>query len=184
MIWITMIALGRLVIHWPDATPTTSLALLAPLLFPLHRAISMMITSLILSDLLLHFLLQYPIVGSWTFFTYSGWLAVVFLSYFFLKEELLAPAFTGELLKDLRGQFMLLFFSVISSLLFWLWTNLGTWCVTTLYPHTVSGLMTCYAAAIPFLKNSVVSAVVWSVILFGGIFGARINMRATEGSLL
>jgi len=38
-------------------------------------------------------------------------------------------------------------------LAFDLWTNLGWWLLTPMYPHTAAGLAACYAAGLPFMAG-------------------------------
>ena len=67
--------------------------------------------------------------------------------------------------------------SVGTGVLFFLITNLGTFLTSNLYPHTFSGLITCYAAGIPFYKegdlfssfalNGILGNVFFSAVLFG-----------------
>lgn len=149
--WIAIGFISRLIIHIPDATPITTLALLAPRFFSLRKSLLMILTILATSDLFLHFLFSYTVFGSWSFFTYSGWCGVV----------LLGSAFTNA------GKIMnFIFLTIGASFLFWIWTNFGTWCATSLYPHNIVGLMECYYAALPFLRNSVIGAVCWTCFFF------------------
>lgn len=145
--WIAIGFISRLIIHTPDATPITTLALLAPRFFSLRQSLLMILSILITSDLGLHLLFQYPIFGSWSFFTYSGWALITLL---------------GNFLSRRTGVLQLLFLSATAAMIFWLWTNLGTWCATSLYPHNMPGLITCYYDALPFLSNNVISAMSWS----------------------
>ena len=64
--------------------------------------------------------------------------------------------------------------ALASSLVFFLSTNFTHWCLTDDYPHTVSGLLSCYAAGLPFYRWMPVGDVVWSLIFVGGLaaFGA------------
>lgn len=58
--------------------------------------------------------------------------------------------------------------ALASSILFFAITNLGTWVVSGMYPHTWAGLLACYVAAIPFFQNTVAGDLVYSGLLFGG----------------
>lgn len=67
--------------------------------------------------------------------------------------------------------------SIGSGALFFIISNLGTWLFSGMYPQTLSGLMTCYAAAIPFFRNdmfgnfflnTIMGNVFYSGVLFGG----------------
>ena len=54
------------------------------------------------------------------------------------------------------------------SLLFFLVTNFGVWASGSFYPKTVEGLMSCYAAGIPFFGNTLVGSVFYSSLMFFG----------------
>jgi hypothetical protein len=41
---------------------------------------------------------------------------------------------------------------------FWIVIDFGVWAGGNMYPHTLSGLITCYVAAIPFYRNDLLSA--------------------------
>jgi hypothetical protein len=61
------------------------------------------------------------------------------------------------------------------SLSFFLITNFAWWpFYTTLYPHTISGLIESYTMALPFYKNSLISDLLFSGILFGGFEMAKV----------
>jgi Family of unknown function (DUF6580) len=51
--------------------------------------------------------------------------------------------------------------------LFFLISNFAVWLGGGMYPPTFGGLAACYAAAIPFFGNSLISAALFSGILFG-----------------
>jgi Family of unknown function (DUF6580) len=57
--------------------------------------------------------------------------------------------------------------SVAGPSVFFLISNFAVWIGGGLYPPTFGGLEACYVAAIPFYGNSLVSAVLFSGILFG-----------------
>mgnify|MGYP001166791447 FL=1 len=51
--------------------------------------------------------------------------------------------------------------------LFFIVSNFLVWSGSMMYPHTFSGLITCYIAAIPFYTNHVLGNFVWSFVIFG-----------------
>jgi len=59
--------------------------------------------------------------------------------------------------------------AVASAVLFFILTNFGVWALGTLYPKTLIGLSECYAVAIPFFHNTLLSDLVYSALLFGGL---------------
>ena len=58
--------------------------------------------------------------------------------------------------------------SVLSSILFFTITNFGVWLATGMYPATLSGLLACYTAALPFFHNTALGDALYSALLFGG----------------
>lgn len=149
--WIVIGVISRLIIHIPDATPITTLALLAPRFFSLRKSLLMILAILVTSDLFLHFLFYYPVFASWSFFTYSGWCGVVLL---------------GGINRIAESAKKMITFTVGASFLFWVWTNFGTWCATSLYPHNIAGLIECYYVALPFLRNSMIGAMCWGAMIY------------------
>ena len=56
--------------------------------------------------------------------------------------------------------------NLASSLIFFTTTNFATWALSDLYPHNLSGLVTCYVAALPFYRWMPIGDALWSVSLF------------------
>ena len=162
VVCIAIAVLGRLIVHVPDVTPLSALALLSPVIFSKRLSFFITFFSLLLSDFALHILLHEPWFGNWSWFTYSGWLGVTALGCIFIQTSFQARFSRASAL------------AVISSFLFWVWTNFGTWLTAHLYPLTSQGLLDCYIAALPFLRNALIGSVIW--ILFFHC-GYRILMR-------
>jgi hypothetical protein len=57
--------------------------------------------------------------------------------------------------------------SLTASLIFFFVTNFGCWIGYSMYPHTFAGLMTCYAAGIPFFGGTVAGDLFYSALMFG-----------------
>jgi hypothetical protein len=85
------------------------------------------------------------------FFTYGAFLLITFLATLIKKVTVLN----------------VLLASIGTGVLFFLISNFGTFATTDLYPHTFSGLMTCYAAGIPFYQPGNL----FSSFALNGIFG-------------
>lgn len=107
--------------------------------------------ALILSDALLAYLHHYPVMGAWTLFSYSGFAGVV----------LVGAALTAQ-------SSLLRYLATISmaSFAFWVWTNFGVWLLSGMYLHSINGLLACYIAALPFLRNALLGDLLWMVSLF------------------
>lgn len=56
-----------------------------------------------------------------------------------------------------------------SAVLLFVLANFGVWAFDTLYPKTPSGLLQCYAAAVPFLRNLLLGNLLYSALLFGSM---------------
>lgn len=65
------------------------------------------------------------------------------------------------------GRWLLPVLSLSGSAIFFIVSNFATWGEGQLYPMTFAGLMTCYAAAIPFYGNTVASELLGTAVLFG-----------------
>lgn len=95
------------------------------------------------------------------FFTYGAFLLITFLATLIKKVNVLN----------------VLLAAIGSGVLFFLISNFGTFATTSLYPHTFSGLMACYAAGIPFYQpgnlfssfalNGIFGNIFFSAVLFG-----------------
>ena len=57
--------------------------------------------------------------------------------------------------------------SLLASASFFLASNYTVWAEWSMYPKTSGGLGTCYIAALPFFRNSVISEIVFSLLIFG-----------------
>ena len=57
--------------------------------------------------------------------------------------------------------------AVASATLFYIVTNLAMWTISELYPKTLTGLVACYVAAIPFYGTMLIGDLVYSALLFG-----------------
>lgn len=55
-----------------------------------------------------------------------------------------------------------------ASLIFFIVTNFGVWVTSGMYAHTWSGLLRCYELALPFFRNTLLSDLFYTAVLFGG----------------
>ncbi len=156
---VLLAALSRLIPHPPNFAPITSLALFgAATLTDRRLAILVPILSLFLSDLCIEGLHRMGLMASWGIYpgmwmTYTAFLLISLLG-FLLRHHRTVPAITGA--------------ALAGSVIFYVVTNFGVWAGGNLYPHTLEGLLICYAAAIPFFQNTLIGDAVYSTALFGG----------------
>ena len=149
-IWLALVAVGVCGRLWQPAynvTPFAAIGLAAGSLFGISlAAASVPIVALVISNMAL------PGYGS------TVMAIVVYVS-------LACPVLFGSLVQR-QGWVAVLGGSLASSLIFFTTTNFATWALSELYPHTLSGLTTCYIAALPFYRWMPVGDAVWSISLF------------------
>jgi hypothetical protein len=71
----------------------------------------------------------------------------------------------GSIIRN-KKWFFSLPMSIIGTIVFFVVTNWAFWQFTAFYPHTLSGLTSCYIAGIPFLKNSFMGDFLYTLIFF------------------
>lgn len=76
-------------------------------------------------------------------------------------------ALIGIWLKKHKSVYTVIGGTLLGSVLFFLITNFGVWAFGSLYPHSLAGLLTCYAVAIPFFKNTLMGNFFYVGVLFG-----------------
>jgi hypothetical protein len=59
--------------------------------------------------------------------------------------------------------------SVVSAMVFFLVTNFGVWACLDSFPKNVGGLVQCYAAGVPLLRNGLLGDLFYAGVLFGGL---------------
>jgi len=156
---VLLAALSRLIPHPANFAPIGGMALFGAAYYS-HRywaylipIISMWISDLILNNVVYgqyfdHFVWFY----SGSLFTYGAFALIVLLGTFTLKK--VKPINLG-------------LSALGASVLFFLVSNFGVWFSSGMYPNTAEGLAACYAAGLPFLKNTVLGNLFYSALMFG-----------------
>jgi len=161
---LTIAIVGRLLPHLPDMTPLTAVSIFATRQLPRKLAMILIAISLLVTDYFLSVLKGYPLWGSWTFFTYSGFLIIGWIGNQYFKKKRSHDPY----------HFALFSFTAIASIGFWLWSNLGVYLTSHLYPQNLQGLSDCYLAALPFLGLSLIGDLSWTLIINGLL--SKINL--------
>jgi hypothetical protein len=66
------------------------------------------------------------------------------------------------------GPWLLPLLSLSASALFFLTSNFGAWLMLEMnYPRTLAGLLTCYAAGLPFIGRTILADLAGTAVLFG-----------------
>jgi len=116
-------------------------------------AIATVLASVWVGDLFINKILT----GNWILF-YSG--------FYWQYASYILITFIGFALKNKINTRFILFTSLSASTLFFTISNFGVWISSGLYPPTPTGLIESYIAAIPFFKNTVLSDLFFSILLF------------------
>jgi hypothetical protein len=152
--------LARLIPHYPNFVPIGALGLFGGARLSSWRAVALPLGVMAATDWLLRVLYNYMPFDP---FVYAGFLVYVLL---------------GRLLCRDGSVWRLGVASVLGSVQFFLLTNFGAWLTTGMYPRTWAGLVTCYAAALPFagqdvppvlgfFGNTLLSDLLYTGLLFG-----------------
>ena len=69
---------------------------------------------------------------------------------------------------------------ISSSGIFFLVSNFGVWTGGTIYPKNFGGLITCYAAGVPFIHNTIISDVLFITVLFGTYYLLQVEYSSLK----
>lgn len=141
---------SRITPHFPNFTPEIVLTLYLGYKIPQKFSWFIVLAMTLISDCILSWKMNYPPLGMWSYFTYSAFLVICFVG----SQSIFA-----------NQGFKFLWASLLASFGYWVWTNLGVWLISGLYPLTSYGLLMCYDLAIPFLKNSLLSSLIWALLI-------------------
>jgi hypothetical protein len=155
---IVLAALTRLLPHPPNFAPITGIAVFGAIRFGSRRATVLVpLGALLLSDLAREVLYRYGFAQEWG--VYRGMWVV------YGTTALIA--LMCRIAHGTRRPTRIATATLAGSCLFYLVTNFAVWAGGTFYPTSVEGLVECYAAALPFFRNSLLGDATYSVILFG-----------------
>lgn len=151
-------AAARLIPHPPNVTPIAAMALFGGAYFANKKAaFAVPLAAMYLSDLALGL------------FVYDlGWFHATMP---FIYVSFALTVGLGLLIRSRRSPLRIAGAAFLSSVLFFLLSNLGVWLAGdghVLYPLTLEGLVACYVAAIPFFRNTLVGDAAYTALLFGG----------------
>ncbi len=162
---ISFAVVFRLLPHPPNFAPVAAVALFGGALLPRKLALTLPLCAMLLSDLAIGL---HPLI----LFTWGSYAAIALLgNVYFTRLSAINVAF----------------FSIGSSVLFFVITNFGVWLEGRLYPPTIDGLVNSYINALPFFRNTLLSDMFFSAALFGSYvlvykyaFKRNINQRPME----
>ena len=145
---IILVIMSRLIPHAANFTPIGALGLFAGAYLTRRSAWLIPFAALILSDLIIGFYHIYVML-----FVYLGFAANIMIGRQFLLQK--------------RSILSLFAASLVSAVIFFIFSNFGVWLTGMMYPMTFAGLSECFVMAIPFFGNTLFGTFVYVVVLFG-----------------
>lgn len=134
-------AASRFIDHAPNFTPILSIAIMSSLYIKNRFIVLVPLSIMLLSDLYI----GNHVIAPWV---YSSILVICIIS-FFAKNNI----------KNVLS------YSLIGSIIFFIVTNFGVW-ISGGYSYSLEGLLSCYIAAIPFFRNTLISTFLFSLSIF------------------
>lgn len=149
---IGLTALARLLPHEMNFTPVGAIALFAGTYITGKRwAFMLPLAALLVSDILLELISGTGFYRD-MIFVYGSFALVVMI---------------GFMLRGREQRQTIMVASLVSSIVFFLITNFGSWLMYDMYPKSLDGLMSSYIAGIPFFRGTVMGDLFYNAILFG-----------------
>jgi len=156
---ILLCAFSRIIPHMPNFSPLGAIGLFGAAYFLKKWQVFLIpIAATWLSDLFINNVIYGQYYPQFTWFyqgfywQYGSYLLIALASIYIFKKVNTQRVIAGAL---------------ISTAIFFLVSNFGCWIGSTIYPQNFGGLMTCYAAGIPFLKGTLLGDLFYSGVLFG-----------------
>jgi hypothetical protein len=149
IIILSVLALiARLIWHLPNFSPLASLILFAGYYTP-KKYWPLPFVSLFISDLILGFY-AWPVMLS----VYAASALNLYL---------------GKLLQKNDTALNIASSTLASALIFFFVTNFAVWASGDWYAHNLSGLSLCFALAVPFFKNTLLSNILYTGLIFAPV---------------
>ncbi len=138
---------ARLLPHPVNFAPISAIALFGGLYLPKRLALALPLVTMLLSDLVIGFYNPRVMIAVYISFVIVGLIGL------YLRNHKNIGAIIGG--------------TLFGSIIFFLVTNAAVWMFGTMYSHDMSGLMTSYARAIPFFRNSLAGDIFFTGMLVG-----------------
>jgi len=144
IIFILLGVFTRIIPHPPNFTAIGAIALFSgAFIKEKHLAFLMPIIIMLMSDLLLGYKLMLSV--------YVSFIAIVGLGWFLQKKQTMKQ---------------IIHISLLASIIFFIITNFSVFLTSSMYPKNIIGLIECYTLAIPFFLNTLLSNIIYSIIMF------------------
>ncbi len=155
--FIVVAALSRLLPFPPNFSPIGSMALFGAAYFARKQwAFLVPLLALWLSNLVLDNIVYARFYDGFVWFS-NVWVYLAFVGLIFFGMEALRKVTVPRVIGASLG----------AAVLFFLVSNFGVWLTSGMYAPTAAGLLSCYAAAIPFFGNTLAGNLIFSALMFG-----------------
>lgn len=160
---IILAAFTRIIPHPPNFSPIAAIGLFGAAHFAKKwQAFFITLLGIWLSDLVINNYIYSSSTTNFVWFyngfywQYISYVLIIFVGLFIFKNGVsLSKTFGGI---------------VGSSGIFFLVSNFGVWAGNGMYPKNIAGLISCYAAGIPFINNTIISDFLFTTVLFGSYY--------------
>lgn len=144
---VVLAAASRLVKHPFNFTPVAAMAIFAGCYLDRKWAVILPLAAMFVSDYFIGFY-DWPVMAS----VYAG---------------IAAAFFIGRLISKRKKWYNIIAGSLSASIIFFIVTNFSVWAFFAWYPHTLAGLLNCFALALPFFRNTIMGDVIYTTVFFG-----------------
>lgn len=153
---IILLIISRVIPHIPNVAPIGAMSLFVGANLNWRYAVIIPLIAMYVSDYFIGF-------HTTMIFVYGSFLVISIL---------------GISLKYKKTPIIIFGASLVSSILFFVITNFGVWIAGDIYPPTLDGLISCFVAALPFFRNTLLGDLAYNGIFFGGYaIIQRINLK-------
>lgn len=135
---------GRMMPHPPNFTPVAAAAIFGGAMLPRRWAVILPLIIMMISDYFIGF-------HSLTWLTWGCFAIIALASNYFVKRD---------------KPYLIIGASIAGSMFFYLITNFGVWMQGVMYPMNIQGLINCYYMALPFLRNTILGDLAFTILLF------------------
>jgi len=165
---ILIAAFSRLIPHPWNFTPIAAMALFGGVFFRnKFMAFAVTILSLLLSDVLTIVFINSNFTNIPQYLFSLGELSIL--------TGFILTVIIGIMISRKTSVLTVIGASLLSSILFFLLTNLAVWNNDPIYTHNINGLISCYVAGIPFFRNEIIGDLFYSGVLFGSFYFMRMK---------
>ncbi len=142
---IVLAVVSRLLPHPPNVAPIAAVGLFSGVYVRNKFSFIVPIVSMLISDVFIGF--------------YGPVMIAVYGSF-------ALSVLIGRFLQNSPSRLKIIIGALLSSSIFFFITNLAVWYFGTMYTKDVSGLMTCFVAAVPFFRNTLLGDLFYTSTLF------------------